>query len=152
MTIDKCLTEQELILYCSNDLSADQMRIAATHVSGCSSCARALGDIKQTLASLPQKDLKLSEADKCQFSARVMEKTKGQRTTGRLQAWGAAATAVAAGLLAVVIFNPTDLPVNKAQLQSPQMAELDLVENMEMLEVMELLEMMELLELLAEEG
>ncbi len=152
MSKNDCLTEQEITLYCSEDLEFEPMRKAADHFASCADCRSKMESIKQTLSALPQHRLEMSEAEKLQFANRVMQATRKKHHGPRLQAWGAAATAITAGVVAVMVFTPSNLPTRPDQNQALQYAELDLVENMDMLESMELLEMMEMLEILEDKG
>lgn len=152
MTNNECLTELQLTLYCTEDLSVNEMVMATEHLSHCLECKRQQALTQKTLATLSQQQLNLSEADKLQFTARVIESKGRKNSTDKLQVWGAAATAITAGVLAFMVFNPTNLPVENLNQQSLQYAEIDLVENMEFLEEMEILDMLELLELLDEKS
>ena len=152
MKNNDCLTEQQLSLYCTDDFDANERQVASEHLAGCLDCKYKLAEIQKALALLPRRDLELSEAEKLQFTARVVESARKKRPNNRFQTWGAAATAVTAGVLAVMIFGPANLQVENTNQQNLQYAELDLVENMEFLEEMEMLDMLDLLELLNEKG
>ena len=152
MKTNACLSENSLNLYCSGDLSRDEMLTATEHLATCPDCSRELNSIQNTLATLSQVDLSLTEAEKLRFADRVSKATQKRPSANKLQIWGAASTTVAAGLLAIFIFNPGTLTPNKQKSVAPQFAELDLVENLELLEDMELLEIMALLEQLEDEG
>ncbi len=148
MLNNDCITEQDITLYCTEDLDADQMQAAAEHFTTCQHCRDKMTVIKRALAATPQSRLEMSEAEKRQFSDRVMQAANRKQFGSRIQTWGTAAAAIAAGLVAVFIFSPDNLPPQPGQHPAVQYADLDLVENMEMLEELELLEMMELLEML----
>ena len=152
MTNNECLTEQQITLFCTEDLPVDEMTTAAAHLSSCLECKRQQAAVQQTLASLPQQHLNLTEAEKLQFTARVIESKGRKNRIGNLQVWGAAATTITAGVLAFMIFSPANLQIENLKQQNLQYAELDLVENIEFLEEMEILELLELLELLDEKG
>lgn len=152
MINNDCLTEQQLTLYCTKDLSVKDMAMATEHLSQCLKCKRQQALTQKALATLPRQQLKLSGTEKLQFTARVIESKGRKNSTDKLQVWGAAATAITAGVLAFMVFNPTNLPVENLNQQSPQYTEIDLVENMEFLEEMEMLDMLELLELLDEKS
>ncbi len=152
MSNNNCLTEQEITLYCTGDLGREQHRAAQEHFVACRKCRTTMAATRRSLAAVTRPELQLSAAEQQGFTDRVM-RAAGKRARGPvLQAWGAAATALAAGIVAVMLFGPGDLPTNTEQNRGGQYAELDLVENMEMLEELELLEMMEMLELLEDES
>ena len=152
MKTNECLSDNSLNLYCSGDLNPDEILTATGHLAACPDCSRELNSIQNTLAALSQVDLSLSEAEKRRFADRVTKATQKRQSANKLQLWGGAATTVAAGLLAIFIFNPSSLTPNKQQSVTHQFAELNLVENLELLEDMELLEIMELLEQLEDKG
>lgn len=141
-----CLSASSMNLYCSDDLSPEEMQAAEQHLTNCPECRREIAAINAMLSALPRINLTLSEAEKARFSDRVTSVALKTKSSNKLQVWGAAATTLAAALLAVMIFNPDNLSVITTQPAPAHMAELDLVEHLDLLENMELLEIMELLE------
>ncbi len=152
MTNKHCLSEQQLALYVFGELPGEQHRRADAHLADCPDCRRRQASLAEVRARLPRDEMELSAAEERQFAARVAAAAQRRKAGSRLQAWGAAATAVAAGAIALAIFTPDNVTFERAQQSRQQLAEIDLVEHMEMLEELELLEMMELLEMLEGKG
>jgi len=152
MTEKSCPTSEKLTLYCSDDLAADDLQQLAHHLADCPDCRQAVAALKETLAALPRINVALTEAEKTAFTARVIAATPQPKRFINIQVFGAAATTIAVGLLAVVIFNPTNMSLEKSNPAGAALSDLSIVEEFEMLENLELLEELELLELLDDKG
>ena len=152
MKNEACPCEQDLALYLSQDLPAGERDRIDSHVSGCLYCRQQLAALQKPLSTLREARLEISPAETRHFETRVLEATRARHTPGRLQAWGAAATAVAAGLVAAFVLNSNPVPVETSGPAPPRYAEFDMVEDLEMLEHLELLESMDILELMEEQG
>lgn len=152
MKNSNCLTEQSLTLYSCDDLTSEEMQSASDHLAHCPDCSRELASIRRTWAALPRTELTLTEGEKNRFAEQVVLAARKRHSSSRLQVWGAAATTVTAGLLAVMIFQTDNLPTHQSGPLPSQLADFDLVENLDLLEEMELLEHLDLLELLEGKG
>ena len=143
----KC-DDKLLTLYHFRELDTVQTRQLEEHLSNCKNCRAALEGIEQSLGTVPQRELTLSQAEKQKFTEQVMSKTR--RTWWQhKQVWGSVLATTGALALALMIL-PTDVP--PAPTSNPALADLEVLEQLELLQEFEILEDLELYEALEDFG
>lgn len=147
-----CPNDERLFLFATADLEPDELRTIDDHLAACQQCQQAVSSYHETLGALPQINLELTTEEENAFVNRVTENLPTPHRFLNMQTLGAAATTLAAGLIAVYVFNPGNMTVQPKSSPDIQVSEIDLVENFEMLDNLELLEELELLELLDDRG
>lgn len=139
----KTCNDEQLILYYYGELDAPDRKTLAVHLEGCPACQTALVELQVSLAAVPQPELKLSAAEKLQFTEKVTEKAR-RRSTRFLPAWGGA---LAAGvvMVAVLWLQPAEQLAPVAPGMST-MADFEMLEQLELLQEIELLQDLDLLQ------
>ena len=140
---------QELLtLYHYDELPVAQRQEFEAHLRECPECRAALAELRSGLQGIPVPELRLDPAQKLQFTERVLRKTR--RSYRPLAAWGGALAAAGALALAVVVLQPDGkLPVAPG---SPELADYEILEQLDLLQDLDLLQELELLEELEQLG
>lgn len=139
----KACKDEQLVLYYYDELDAADRKTLDVHLEGCPACRTALEELQISLAAVPQPELKLSFAEKLQFTEKVTGKAR-RRSTRFLPAWGGA---LAAGvvMVAVLWLQPAEQLAPVAPGMST-MADFEMLEQLELLQDIELLQDLELLQ------
>ena len=144
MTHKQICNDEDLTLYHYQELTAAESQSLEQHLAECSTCRAALDELRRSLAAVPSPKLRISAAQKQQFTEQITARI-GQRKRTSLPNWGTAfAVASVLGLMVLIL-----QPGSQSVVQPPPaaaLADLEVLEQFDLLKDLELLRDLELLE------
>ena len=144
MKHNHCLSEPELLLHYYGELAAN--REQARHLADCRLCAERLAALSHDLAKLPGLNLEADAAAGTRMAARVSEQL--QRRRRRVPALAASLVAACVLVITITTWTPQGQQRPTLQPTAPELATLNLDDDMPDIEFLEDLELLKELELL----
>lgn len=137
--------EKDLVLFHYGELDTEKRRRLQKHLEICPECSSRLAVLQETLTSLPNPGIELSEIEKRRLTAVITDRV-AQKAKPKRWVWGTAFAAAATLAVSLVLMpggfgTRSGLPRSEAELGMLQ--DMELLQNMDILQNLELLQEME---------